>query len=161
MTAIGNTTTEMKSTGIILVDHGSRFAAANDMLDEVAARFRRTSGYKIVEAAHMELAEPNIAQAFAACVRQGAKRIIVHPYFLSPGRHSTTDIPRMVAEAAAAYPEVICNVTQPLGLDDEISRIILNRIQDCDRNGYTCGTCASRGGCMVRTSSSANLSAGA
>ncbi len=160
MTAIEKTT-EAESTGIILVDHGSRFAAANDMLEEVVERFRRSSGYQIVVAAHMELAEPSIPQAFEACVRQGAKRIIVHPYFLSPGRHSTTDIPRMVAEAAAAYPELICNVTQPLGLDDEISRIILNRIQDCDRNGYTCKICASRGGCMVKSTSSANLPAGA
>ena len=151
---------EKESTGIILVDHGSRFAAANDMLEEVAARFRLASGYKIVQAAHMELAEPSIAQAFAACIRLGAKRIIVHPYFLSPGRHSTTDIPRLVAEAAAAYPEVTCNVTQPLGLDDEISRIILNRIQDCDRNGYSCEICVARGGCMVKLPSSATFSAG-
>jgi sirohydrochlorin ferrochelatase len=160
MTAIEKTT-KAESTGIILVDHGSRFAAANDMLEEVVERFRRSSGYRIVVAAHMELAEPSIPQAFEACVQQGAKRIIVHPYFLSPGRHSTTDIPRMVAEAAAAYPEVTCNVTQPLGLDDEISRIILNRIQDCDRNGHTCKICASRGGCMVKSTSSANLPAGA
>jgi sirohydrochlorin ferrochelatase len=147
-------------TAIILVDHGSRFAAANDMLNEVAERFRRTSGYKIVEPAHMELAEPSIPQAFASCVRQGATRIVVHPYFLSPGRHSTTDIPRMVADAAAAYPSVVCNVTQPLGLDDEISRIILNRIHGCELNGYTCEICASRGGCMVRNQTAAGAQTG-
>lgn len=155
----GNMAEMREWTGVILVDHGSRFAAANDMLNEVAERFRRSSGYKIVEPAHMELAEPSIPQAFEACVRQGAKRIVVHPYFLSPGRHSTTDIPRMVAEAAAPYPGVICNVTQPLGLDDEISRIILNRIDDCERNGYTCSICAARGGCMVHQRAPADISA--
>ena len=160
MTTADNGGQNFERTGIILVDHGSRFAAANDMLNEVAERFRRTSGYKIVEPAHMELAEPNIPQAFEACVRQGATRVIVHPYFLSPGRHSTTDIPRMVAEAAAAYPSVTCNVTQPLGLDDEISRIILNRIHGCERNGYTCEICASRGGCMVKHQAAASASTG-
>ena len=34
-----------------------------------------------------ELAEPSIKEAFGKCVQQGASRIIVSPYFLSPGRH--------------------------------------------------------------------------
>jgi sirohydrochlorin ferrochelatase len=34
-----------------------------------------------------ELAEPTIKEAFGKCVEQGASRIIVSPYFLSPGRH--------------------------------------------------------------------------
>ncbi len=143
--------------GIILVDHGSRFSAANDMLNAVAENFRQASGYTIVEPAHMELAEPGIAQAFEKCVRQGATRIIVHPYFLSPGRHSTTDIPRMVADAAAAFPGVLCNVTQPLGLDDQIARIIMNRISDCDRRHFTCDVCAPRGGCLVKNQAVSNL----
>ena len=40
-------------TGVIIVDHGSRFPAANDMLLEVVAVFKSVSGYKIVQAAHM------------------------------------------------------------------------------------------------------------
>jgi sirohydrochlorin ferrochelatase len=127
----------MKSTpnnetiGVILVDHGSKFTAANDMLNDVVALFRQTSDYRIVEPAHMELAEPDIAAAFAACVRQGARRIIVHPYFLSPGRHSTTDIPRLVRQAAAAHPGIAFDVTQPLGLDQKITLVILQRIREC------------------------------
>jgi len=34
-----------------------------------------------------ELAEPTIKDAFGKCVQQGASRVIVSPYFLSPGRH--------------------------------------------------------------------------
>ena len=37
---------------------------------------------------------------------QGAKAVVCHPFFLSPGRHATEDIPRMLADAAAKYPEV-------------------------------------------------------
>jgi len=120
--------------GIILVDHGSKLSAANDMLNDVVALFRRVSAYRIVEPAHMELAQPDITAAFAACVHQGARRIVVHPYFLSPGRHSTTDIPRLVAQAAAAHPEITFHVTQPLGLDDKIAQVILQRIGECKSN---------------------------
>ncbi len=114
--------------GIILVDHGSKRDEANALLEDVAQLFRGTADARIVEIAHMELAEPTIAQAFARCVAQGAKRVVVHPYFLAPGRHSTTDIPRLVAEAAAHHPAVAYAVTAPLGLDPRMSGIVLDRI---------------------------------
>jgi len=115
-------------TGIILVDHGSTFDEANLMLLEVVRTFREATGVAIVEAAHMELAEPTLAQAFARCVEQGAKHVVVHPYFLSPGRHSTSDIPRMAAEAAAMHPGVKVTVTEPIGVDSSISEVILRRV---------------------------------
>jgi sirohydrochlorin ferrochelatase len=118
-----------RQLGIILVDHGSRFAAANQMLEDVAAMFRAATGYAIVEPAHMELAEPSIAQAFARCAARGARRIVIHPYFLSPGRHSTSDIPRLCAEAAAAHPGIVHCVTEPLGLDVHIIQSIECRIR--------------------------------
>ncbi len=132
-------------TAIILVDHGSRLASANDMLNDVVALFRRVSGYPIVAAAHMELASPSIADAFSACVAQGATRVVVHPYFLSPGRHSTTDIPRMVAEAAKHHPDVSFHVTQPLGLDEQIAQVIVKRITHCNDHQDRCEYCQARG----------------
>src|SRR5271168_3657081 len=92
--------------GIIIVDHGSRRDESNKMLEEVARLFgeRFKQKYDIVEPAHMELAEPSIAQAYAACVKRGATRIVVCPFFLGPGKHWTSDIPRLTAEAAMDHP---------------------------------------------------------
>jgi sirohydrochlorin ferrochelatase len=114
--------------GVILVDHGSTRDEANALLEDVAQLFRGTTGARIVEIAHMELAEPTIAQSFTRCVKQGAKRVVVHPYFLAPGRHSTADIPRLVAEAAAGHPDVAYTVTAPLGLDPRMTEVVLDRI---------------------------------
>ena len=83
--------------GIILVDHGSRRAESNDMLLDVVRNFAESSGLSIVEPAHMELAEPSIATAFARCVKRGATTVLVFPYFLLPGRHWNEDIPRLAA----------------------------------------------------------------
>ena len=58
-------------------------------MDEVVALVRDSTGVQIVEAAHMELAPPTLSDAFAACVKQGATHVAIHPYFLAPGRHST------------------------------------------------------------------------
>jgi len=93
-------------TGIIIVDHGSRRDESNKMLEQVAELFGRrfSEKYDIVEPAHMELAEPSIATAYARCAGRGAGRIVVIPFFLGPGKHWTQDIPRLTADAAPAIP---------------------------------------------------------
>jgi len=116
-----------EKTALILVDHGSRFPAANDMLLDVVAMVKRLSGLDRVYPAHMELAEPSIRQAFERAVGDGATAVVVHPYFLSPGRHSTTDIPRMVEEAARAFPGIEHCVTEPLGVHPKIGEVVLER----------------------------------
>ena len=81
----------------------------------------------IVRPAHMELSEPSIAAGFASCVEAGATEVTVFPYMLSPGRHSTSDIPRMVAEVALSHPDVIFSVTPAFGIDDRLGEIVLSR----------------------------------
>ena len=112
-------------SALIIVDHGSKLKEANEMLLEVVALLRRQRPDLIVEAAHMELAEPGIAAAFEACVRQGAAEVVFHPYMLSPGRHATRDIPRMAREAAAKHPGVAIRVTEPLGIHDKLGEVVL------------------------------------
>jgi sirohydrochlorin ferrochelatase len=113
---------------ILLVDHGSVRREANEMLVDMAQLVQRMTGSDvIVRHAHMELAEPTIAEGFANCVEAGANEVIVFPYMLSPGRHSTTDIPRMVSEAAANHPGVTFSVTPPFGIEEKLGEIILTR----------------------------------
>jgi len=88
---------------ILIVDHGSRLREANDMLVCMANLIQTMAGPGIiVRHAHMELAEPSIATGFTSCVASGADDVTVFPYMLSPGKHSTTDIPRLVSEIAAS-----------------------------------------------------------
>jgi sirohydrochlorin ferrochelatase len=133
--------------GLIIVDHGSKKAAANDLLIDVAALFKRVANADIVEPAHMELADPTIEQAFDRCVALGATLVVVHPYFLAPGRHSTTDIPRMTAAAAAKHPAVQFHVTQPLGLDEKLATLMLQRIDECLKQDLDCNYCRATGCC--------------
>lgn len=116
------------TTAVIIVDHGSRRSESNDLLLEVADAFRKHSSWLAVEPAHMELAEPSIAAAFARCVDQGAKFVVIFPYFLAPGRHWHQDIPTLAAEAATAFPGVGHLVTEPLGPHPLMLEIIAERI---------------------------------
>ncbi|MDP7398192.1 MAG: CbiX/SirB N-terminal domain-containing protein [Lentisphaeria bacterium] len=116
-------------TALMVVDHGSRRAAANEMLVALAQRLAEHAGrrYVTVEPAHMELAEPTIGQAFDRCAAAGAERVVVSLLFLSPGRHSTSDIPGLLAAAAAAHPGIETFVTAPLGIDERLLDLLLAR----------------------------------
>ena len=113
---------------ILLVDHGSIRREANEMMVDVMNLVQRMAGNDIVvRYAHMELAEPTIAQGFANCVEAGATDVVVFPYMLSPGRHSTTDVPRMVKEAAAKHPGVTFSVTPAFGIEEKLGEVVLAR----------------------------------
>jgi sirohydrochlorin ferrochelatase len=118
-----------KKRALIIVDHGSVVDEANGMLAQIIQMLREDDGcgFEIVRYSHMELAEPSISQTFDACVADGAEEIIVHPYFLFPGKHSTHDIPNMVKEAAGKHPQVSYRVTAPLGLHSKIVKVVLER----------------------------------
>lgn len=130
-------------TGVIIVDHGSRRAESNQMLEEIARLFaaRFAGKYEIVEPAHMELAEPSIATAYAAAVKRGAQRVLVCPFFLGPGKHWNQDIPRLTADAAAAFPQTTYHVTPTLGIDDLILDLLEKRASHCPANGFDCEIC--------------------
>jgi sirohydrochlorin ferrochelatase len=147
-------TTGADTTGLILVDHGSRRGESNEMLLEIARRFAEETGWAIVEPAHMELAEPSIATAFGRCVERGAKTVVVFPYFLLPGRHWSEDIPRLAAEAAGRHPDVRYLVTAPFGLHSLMWQVIRERVSHClahvEGRAETCELCAGTDRCQLR-----------
>jgi len=100
--------------GVLVVGHGSHRREANDDVREAARRIAERGRFPLVEAAFLEIEHPNISKAFALLVEQGAEEIIVHPYFLSPGRHTRGDIPIEVREAASHHPGVNYRITEPL-----------------------------------------------
>jgi sirohydrochlorin ferrochelatase len=113
---------------ILLIDHGSRLGPANEMMDCMSHLVQAMAGAGVlVRYAHMELAEPSIAVGVRQCVEAGATELIVFPYMLSPGKHSTGDIPRMVAAAAAEYPLLEVRVTSAFGVHEKLAELILAR----------------------------------
>lgn len=144
---------EFDALGIMIVDHGSRRAASNDALLDVVAQFRNSLPYRLVEPAHMELAEPSIDQAFDKLVADGAKFVVVHPYFLLPGRHWAEDIPRLAAEASAKHPVVKHLVTAPLGIHALMAQIMDDRIRHCLQHvaglASSCDLCDENGRCRL------------
>lgn len=113
------------TTALLLVDHGSRRAEANAMLEELAELVRARLG-TIVRTAHLELAPPSIAEGFDACVAAGASDVVVVPVFLTPGRHASDDVPRLAREAAERHGVGI-RVAGVLGADPLLAELVVAR----------------------------------
>ena len=120
---------------ILLLGHGSPKKDAN-RLDKVAGilhgLMHPDCGEDCVRVAYMEFAEPKIPEAIQNAVDDGAKKVILHPFFLSSGVHVTKDIPEMIEAARKANPGITFIYTEPLGIHDKLAQIVLERISAAD-----------------------------
>ncbi len=116
---------------ILLAGHGSPKQDANN-LDHIAKILHEMihpeCGEQCVRVAYLQFAKPDIMEAIGLCVQDGAKKVIVHPYFLSSGMHVTKDIPEIIREAQDSYPDVEFMYTEPLGTHNKMAQVVLDRI---------------------------------
>ncbi|HZU07831.1 MAG TPA: CbiX/SirB N-terminal domain-containing protein [Chloroflexota bacterium] len=117
------------TTAVVLLGHGSRAPEAQQYFLELAAAVREQAGSTLVEAAFLELCPPSLPETVAACVARGAARIVVVPLFLHPGRHLQHDIPRLVAAAQAAHPEVTVLLAPHLGAHPAITPLVTDLVR--------------------------------
>jgi sirohydrochlorin ferrochelatase len=112
---------------LLLVAHGSRRAASNEEIRTLTAELRHKAGsrYADVSCAFLELAEPSIPDGILQCIRRGATRVTVFPYFLSAGRHVTADIPAAVNAIAARHPQIDITIAPYLGGAGAMSELIM------------------------------------
>ena len=120
----------MSAAAIVLIDHGSRETAANAVVESVANALRARLPGRTIEIAHLEIAPPKLADAIDRCVLLGAREIVVQPFFLAPGRHSTTDIPALAEAAAARHPGVSIRLGVPLGAHPALVEAVLGRLSE-------------------------------
>ncbi|GBD95811.1 cobalt-precorrin-8X methylmutase [bacterium BMS3Abin06] len=117
---------------IILAGHGSPDDSANN-LGHVAELLHEMMhpgcGKDCVRVAYLKFGNPGIMEAITSCVRDGAKKVIVHPYFLTGGTHVSKDIPDIIEEAGEKYPGVGFICTEPLGVHNKIASVVLERIE--------------------------------
>jgi uroporphyrin-III C-methyltransferase len=116
--------------GVLVVGHGSRRQEANEDVREAARRIGDCGQFPLVEAAFLEIEHPDISEGFARLAARGANEIIVHPYFLSPGRHTRGDIPVEVRKAADHHAGISYKITEPLSAHAFVIEASVERVAE-------------------------------
>lgn len=125
-------------TGFIVFAHGSRIETANQAVRDIAARMAASRG-EVVEAAFLELGQPDLSGATARLVARGASRIIVIPYFLTLGTHMQRDLPRLAENASRQNGNVEMHVTSPLDGHPALLEALLDRASEALAAGKDSG----------------------
>jgi sirohydrochlorin ferrochelatase len=112
--------------GIIVFAHGSRVESANDAVRKVAAQLANAAGER-VEAAFLELGQPDLEGAAARLVDAGVSAITVIPYFLTLGLHMERDLPPLIEKISSSYNGLRIAVTPPLDGHPALVQVLLDR----------------------------------
>ena len=121
----------MGELGVLLIGHGSRADGANNGMHRVAERLREQGKYDVVEVGFMIRNFPSIEDGAATCVANGARTVLLIPYFLHTGLHLIEDLPNAVPRLQKLHPGVRFTLGQPMGLHPALLDIVADRIQEC------------------------------
>src|SRR5213596_614159 len=91
--------------GLILFAHGSREPGWAEAFEQLAARVRVAAPEAQVRLAFLELMKPDLASAAAQLTSAGVDTIRVVPIFLGQGGHLRRDLPLLIENLRAQFPE--------------------------------------------------------
>jgi sirohydrochlorin ferrochelatase len=117
-------------TGIIVFAHGSRVESANQAVRAVAASLARTGPAGYVEAAFLELGQPDLETAAARLVGLGVQRLVIIPYFLTLGIHMERDLPRIAERISSIHTGLEIKIAPPLDGHPALLRILEDRARE-------------------------------
>ena len=110
---------------VIILGHGSRGGGNDTDVKRIATELRRSGG-EIIEYAFLQYAQPTADAALDRCITQGAKEIVVVPFFMQAGAHVTRDIPAFLDKARARHPECDIRLTEHVGAHPLMTQIVMD-----------------------------------
>ncbi|MFF3766617.1 sirohydrochlorin chelatase [Streptomyces sp. NPDC001922] len=130
-------------TTVLLVGAGATDPAGNAEVHLAARLLWEGRGFAGVETAFVSLAAPDVPSGLDRCLRLGAQRIVVLPYFLFAG--ALPDRARQQSEGwASAHPEVEVVSADVIGPAGELADLVLERYREAVGGGpeQFCESCA-------------------
>jgi sirohydrochlorin cobaltochelatase len=91
--------------GLLLVGHGTRSESGARQFFDVAAGIEKLRPDVLVQAAFLELREPDIATAVKRLSERGSSSLVVVPLLLFAAGHAKDDLPRAVERAVRQLPD--------------------------------------------------------
>ena len=112
---------------VILIGHGSLRSGSGAAMIRLAARAREAGVAPIVAAAFLNYSAPDLASTLRRCVAQGARDVLVLPYFLVPGWFVASAVPRLLKKCRPDYPGVSLRIGPPFGAHPALAELTRKR----------------------------------
>lgn len=90
----------------------------------MATRARQLEHQTQVRCAYLELTEPTLPQCVAELAAAGVSSLTVVPLFLGVGRHAREDLPVLMADLRAAYPQIDFTLQIAIGEDARLIELM-------------------------------------
>jgi sirohydrochlorin cobaltochelatase len=120
-------------TAVIILGHGSRSGKADEQIKHVAAEVRKSIGSAIVKHAFLQYMKPGAEEVLEQCIRLGANKIVIVPFFLQPGTHVIKHIPELREKVKKLHPDVDIKVTDFAGSHPLMIDIVLGLLRRNER----------------------------
>ncbi len=117
-------------TAVIILFHGSRAEEAGEIAGRIASEVGRLGKFGVVTTAFLQHAKPDLIEAVQTCIREGAGKIIVVPFFLQMGMHVTSDIPVLMDRVKKQYPGLPIVATGAVGSHPLMADIVVKMARE-------------------------------
>ena len=107
--------TSTNKSALVLFAHGSRDPAWAEPFKAIQTLICGQSPGLRSELAFLEMMQPTIADCIATLAAEGFAQVTVVPLFLAAGRHLREDLPALIAPIQNQFPDLVINVTAPIG----------------------------------------------
>jgi sirohydrochlorin ferrochelatase len=114
----------------VFISHGSRSEQGNKVFVSFIEKVISTGQSAMAAYGFLENARPTIFESVESCILKDASSITVVPVLLLPGIHANVDIPEELAKVSHVYPEVKISYGEPIGVNETILGIILDRLKE-------------------------------
>jgi sirohydrochlorin cobaltochelatase len=132
-------------TAVLLLGRGGSDPDANSDLYKIARLLWEKTNFKIVEPAFMGVTAPLVDEGIERCVRLGAKKIIILPYFLFTGILMKR-LDAMMLTFQNQYPDAEFKLAGYFGYHPRLQTILKERVEEAlrDEVKMNCDTCQYR-----------------
>lgn len=114
---------------LLLIVHGSRKASSTQEIANLAHCIAALpSSFQEVRHCFLELAQPKVGDSISELVQLNFQEIVLMPYFLAEGFHVAEDLPKLLAEAKLAHPNVNFNLLEHFGSAHKMPQWILEHV---------------------------------
>ena len=116
--------------GVIVFAHGSRDPLWRQPIEAVAAQIKAADASARVSCAYLELCEPDLANAAALLVSEGATRLRILPLFFGMGKHAREDLPELLKSLAESHPGVAIEALPTAGENPRLTALLAEMALD-------------------------------